>query len=129
MIVIRSAVIGNVNSLSLVFYSGYWILCMCSDSCNSQYLNVFWFMRINLIVDNIYVLFGDQVFQQSVGIFMGTNCVSLLKNIFLYLYEAEFVQKLLRDNTKNLPCLSTIHLDISMTSYQSLIIIFTIMST
>jgi hypothetical protein len=53
-------------------------------------------------VDNIYVVFGDQVFQQCVGIRMGTNCAPLLVDVFLYSYEAEFVQKLLRDNNKKL---------------------------
>jgi hypothetical protein len=76
---------------------------------------------LGFLVDNIYVVFGDQVFQQSVGIPMGTNCAPLLADLFLYSYEAKFVQKLLRDNTK--------HLDTSTMSYQSTTIIFTIMST
>jgi hypothetical protein len=46
-------------------------------------------------VDNIYVVFEDQVFQQFVGIPMCTNCAPLLADLFLYSYEAEFVQKLL----------------------------------
>jgi hypothetical protein len=33
---------------------------------------------------------------------MGTNCVPLLADLFLYSYETEFVQKLLRDNNKKL---------------------------
>jgi hypothetical protein len=37
----------------------------------------------------------------SVGILMGTNCALLLADLFSYLYEAEFVQKLLWDNTCN----------------------------
>jgi hypothetical protein len=77
---------------------------------------------LDFLVDNIYVVFGDQVFQQTVGIPMGTNCTPLLTDLFLYSYEAEFAQKLLRDNNKN----STIHLDISMMSYLSPIMIFTI---
>ena len=52
------------------------------------------------LIDNIYVVFGDQVFQQSVGIPMGTNFAPLLADLFLYSYEAEFVQKLLRDKNK-----------------------------
>jgi hypothetical protein len=55
---------------------------------------------LGFLADNIYVVFGDQVFQQSVGIPMDTNCVPLLADLFLYSYEAEFVQKLLRDNKK-----------------------------
>jgi hypothetical protein len=31
---------------------------------------------------------------------MGTNCAPLLPDLFLYSYEAEFVQKLLQDNNK-----------------------------
>jgi hypothetical protein len=53
---------------------------------------------LGFLVDNIFVVFGDQVFQQSVGIPMGTICAPLLADLLLYSYEAEFVQKLLRDN-------------------------------
>jgi hypothetical protein len=44
------------------------------------------------LVDNIYVVFGDQVFLQSVGIPMGTNCASLLADLFLYSYDSETKQ-------------------------------------
>jgi hypothetical protein len=52
---------------------------------------------LEFLTDNIYVVVGGQVFQQSVGIFMGTNCAPLLVDLFLYSYEAEFIQKLLRE--------------------------------
>ena len=55
---------------------------------------------LGFLVDNIYVVFGDQVFQKTVGIPMGTNCALLLADLFLHSYEAEFVQKLLRDDNK-----------------------------
>ena len=57
---------------------------------------------LSFLVNNIYVVFGDQVFQQSVGIPMGTNCAPLLAGLLLYSYEDEFAQKLLRDNNKKL---------------------------
>jgi hypothetical protein len=41
---------------------------------------------LGFLVDNIYVVFGEQVFQQIVGIPMGTNCVPLLEDLFLYSY-------------------------------------------
>ena len=47
------------------------------------------------LVDNIFVVFGGKVFQQLVGIPMGTNCALLLADIFLYSYEAEYIQCLL----------------------------------
>jgi hypothetical protein len=54
----------------------------------------------SFLVDNIYVVFGDQVFQQFAGIPMGTNCDPLLADLFLYSCEAEFVNKLLQDQIK-----------------------------
>jgi hypothetical protein len=57
---------------------------------------------IGFLLDNICVVFGDQVLQQSVGIPMGTNCSPLWAYLFLYSYETEFVQKLLQDNNKKL---------------------------
>jgi hypothetical protein len=57
---------------------------------------------LGFLVDNMYVVFGDQVFQHYVGFPMGTNCAPLLADLFLYSYEAEFVQKLFHDNKKKL---------------------------
>lgn len=34
------------------------------------------------MIDNIFVVFGDQVFQQLVGISLGTNCAPLLADLF-----------------------------------------------
>ena len=50
---------------------------------------------LEFLVDTIFVVFGGKVFQQIVRIKMGTNCASLLADIFLYSYEAEFIQSLL----------------------------------
>jgi hypothetical protein len=41
---------------------------------------------IGFIVDNINVVFGDQVCQQSVRIPMGINHAPLLADLFLYSY-------------------------------------------
>ena len=57
---------------------------------------------LNFLIDNIFVKFGGQVFQQSVGIPMGTNCAPLLADLFLYSYEAEFVQNLIKNGQKKL---------------------------
>ena len=53
-------------------------------------------------VDNIFVVFAGKVFQQIIGIPMGTNRAPLLADIFLYLYEAEFIQSLLSAGRKRL---------------------------
>ena len=50
----------------------------------------------------MFVIFGGRVFQQTVGIHMGTNCVPLLADLFLYSYEADFIDGLLKKNEKKL---------------------------
>ena len=57
-------------------------------------------MRDN-IIDNIFVEFGGRIFQQTIGIPMGTNCAPLHVDLFLYSYEAEFVQSLLKVDKKH----------------------------
>ena len=54
----------------------------------------------NFLIDNIFVQLGDQVFQQSIGISLGTNCAQLLADLFLYSYESEFMQNLQKYKTK-----------------------------
>ena len=57
---------------------------------------------LEFLVDNIFVVFAGKVFQQIVGIPMGTNCAPPLADIFLYSYEAEFIQSLLSIGRKQL---------------------------
>ena len=57
---------------------------------------------INFLIDNIFVECGGEVFQQVIGIPMGTNCAPLLADIFLYSYEAEFIQTLIRSGKRHL---------------------------
>jgi hypothetical protein len=45
-------------------------------------------------------MLGGRVLQQTVGIPMGTNCAPLLADLFLYSYEADFIQGLLKKNEK-----------------------------
>jgi hypothetical protein len=52
---------------------------------------------LEFLIDNIVVSFGGVLFQQIVGIPMGTNCAPLLANSFLYSYESEFLQTLVKD--------------------------------
>ena len=63
---------------------------------------------LEFLVDNIFVVFAGKVFQQIIGIPMGTNCAPLLADLFLYSYEAVhpsvllfcFIQSLLSDGRK-----------------------------
>jgi hypothetical protein len=52
---------------------------------------------LEFLIDNIFVSFGGTLFQQVVGIPMGKNCAPLLADLFLYSFESEFLQKLVKD--------------------------------
>jgi hypothetical protein len=49
---------------------------------------------LEFFIDNIFVFCGWRVFQQTVGIPLGTNCAPLPADLFLYSYEADFIQGL-----------------------------------
>ena len=57
---------------------------------------------IEFLVDNIYVRFGGQLFWQMLGIPMGTNCAPILADLFLYSYENEFLDKLIKEGKRKL---------------------------
>ena len=57
---------------------------------------------LDFLIDNIFVMFFGRVFQQTVGIPMGTNCAPLLAELFLYSYEADFMQRFLKKNENKL---------------------------
>ena len=46
------------------------------------------------LMDNIYVQFDGMVYQQIVGIPMGTNCAPLIADLFLYCYKTDFMSDL-----------------------------------
>ena len=49
---------------------------------------------LHFVIDNSYVLFKKKVYRQVVGIPMGTNCAPHLANIFLHMYEKQFIKSL-----------------------------------
>jgi hypothetical protein len=57
---------------------------------------------LELLIDNIFVIFGGSVFQQTVAIPMDTNCALLPADLFLYSYEADFMLGLLKKNEEKL---------------------------
>ena len=59
---------------------------------------------IEFLIDNIFVECGGcgVIFQQVIGIPVGTNCAPLLTDLFLYSYEAEFIQSLIKSDKRHL---------------------------
>ena len=58
---------------------------------------------LDFFIDNIFVQFSGLVFQQTISIAMGTNCVPLLADLFLHANEADFLQWLLKNEDRKLP--------------------------
>jgi hypothetical protein len=51
---------------------------------------------LEVLIDNIFVFIGGRVFQQRVGISMAKNGAHILADLFLYSYEADFMQGFLK---------------------------------
>ena len=71
-----------------------------NSSCKVKYTEDDIISMINFLIDNIFVQFGGRIYQQTIGIPMGTNCAPLLADLFLYTYEAEFIQNLIKQGEK-----------------------------
>ena len=57
---------------------------------------------IESLIDNIFVQFGGCLSSQVIGIPMGTNCAPLLADLFLYSYENEFLDNMIKSCSKRL---------------------------
>ena len=57
---------------------------------------------VEFLIDNIFVKFGGCVFHQVIGIPIGTNCVALPGDLFLYSYESELLDNMVRSGHRNL---------------------------
>jgi hypothetical protein len=53
-------------------------------------------MMLGFLINSVFIVFGNQVFQLSVGIPMGTNCAPLIAGLF-YITKAESIQKDLQE--------------------------------
>ena len=57
---------------------------------------------VEFLIDNIFLKFGGCLFCQVIGIPMGTNCASLLADLFLYSYDSEFLDNMIRGGRRKL---------------------------
>ena len=61
--------------------AAYWALCRSSNMCIDKN------ELLTYLVDNIFVVVGNRIYTQCIGIPMGTDCAPLLANLFLFYYE------------------------------------------
>ena len=52
---------------------------------------------IEWLINNTYVVVGDKVFRQVIGIPMGTDCAPFLANLFLFSYEFKWMYQKLKN--------------------------------
>jgi len=64
----------------------------CEEFCKS----------LGFLIDNIFIRFGNEVYRQTVGIPMGTNCAPLVADLFLYCYERDFMLNLSSDSQQHI---------------------------
>ena len=57
---------------------------------------------IEFLIYNTFVQFRGRLFHQVIGILMGTNCAPLLADLFLYSYEYEFPDNMIRSGDRRL---------------------------
>ena len=57
---------------------------------------------VEFLIDNVFVKFGECLFRQVIGTPMGTNCAPLLAGLFLYSYESEFLDNMIRSGDRKL---------------------------
>ena len=92
----------NANYVQIHVHSGRAEACWGTDTstCNKagtysltddQVIELF-----NFLIDNSYIHVGSVVFQQAIGIPMGTDCAPLIADLFLFSFEFEFMKKLIR---------------------------------
>ena len=53
---------------------------------------------LHYLLDNIFIRFGSKLYRQIVGIPMGTNCASLVADLFLFCYDRDFMLSLSDNN-------------------------------
>ena len=73
-----------------------------NDDAKHKYTDEEVIKMLHFLIDNIFIKFAGMVFRQTVGIPMGTNCAPLLADLFLYSYEAEFIQSLNKSGRKKI---------------------------
>jgi hypothetical protein len=98
----------------MINHKKYYLVKYHSDSTHT-YVEVEIRKTLELLIDNIYVVVGVQIFKQSVGIPM--KMCPFVSGPVLFSYWAEFIQKLLHEKKNHLLFRPIRHCDISTKFY------------
>ena len=83
----------NKKYIVLSRYSAKWATKVSKGTLISCDLLI---KMIEWLIDNTYITIGNSVFQQTIGIPMGTDCAPYLANLFLFSYEFDFLNSTLK---------------------------------
>ena len=53
---------------------------------------------LEYLIDNIFIMVGNGMFRQHIGILMGTDCAPLLANLYLFFYVYRYIKGLMKDS-------------------------------
>lgn len=56
--------------------------------------------QLDYLIDNTFLTLGSQLYRQTIGIPMGTNCAVFLANFFLFTYELDFARSLIEQGNQ-----------------------------
>ena len=56
---------------------------------------------VEFIIDNSYIVYQQKVSRQVIGILMGTNCALELANIYLHVFEYDYIHSLVNNDMLN----------------------------
>ena len=76
---------------------------MCqNDSTSGLNHNLWWYQKVCDVLiylfDNIFIRFETKLYRQTIGIPIGTNCVPVVADLFLFCYERYFMKSVSREN-------------------------------
>ena len=72
----------------------HWDNCRDGQTFSKEHI----FLLIDLVVDNSFFRFGDKVFRQKIGIPMGVDPAPQMANLYLYYYEAAYMETLAKQD-------------------------------
>ena len=75
--------------------TAYWSLETGSDISIDKYTLI---EMLEYLIDNIFIMVGNRMFRQHIGIPMGTDCAPLLANLYLFFYEYRYIKGLMKDS-------------------------------
>ena len=87
----------SLAGISFVLYEGPRYAYCYVNGCITRKVTQNVCDALTFLLDKIFIRFATKLYRQVVGISMGTNCVPLVADLFLFCYERDFMKSLSDD--------------------------------